>query len=158
METMEILQGFRARHVEIRDMIGDLQLLLQPDQLRIRPNAKTAYRLLCELSDVLKQHLAEEDRGLYPSLLVHEDNRVKSMAWGFISGERPLRRLFDDYRKRWLAECDFTFSNEFLSETVDILDLVEQRIQREESLLFPKLEEIGRLKNRNTAGLRGPAG
>lgn len=139
---MEILDGFRSRHVEIRDMIGDLQSLLQPEQLTIRPNAKTAYGLLCDLADMLKQHLAEEDRGLYPPLLIHEDPKVKSMAWNFISGERPLRRLFDDYHRRWLKECDFNFSEDFLSETLEILHLVEERIVREENQLFPKLEEI----------------
>ncbi len=146
---MNSLEGFRSRHIELRDMVEDLRDLLHPEQLRIRPNAKTAYRAVCDLADLLKRHLTEEDKGLYPSLLIHEDPKVKSMAWGFISGERPLRRLFDTYHERWLKECDFEFSSDFLSDTLDMLHLVEERIDREENLLFPKLEEIGRTASRS---------
>jgi hypothetical protein len=124
-------------------MIEDLESILTPEMLKIRPNAKTAYQLLCDLSDKVKEHLSEEDRGLYPSLLIHEDPRVKSIAWGFISGEKPLRKTFDDYYKRWLKNCDFNFTDEFLEETREIFAMLTDRIQREEQVLFPKLVEIG---------------
>lgn len=145
---MQILDGFRSHHVEMRDLISELELLLRPEQLRIPANARTAHQLLCNLSKVFQQHLKDEDHGLYPSLLSHEDLKIKSMAWGFISDERPLRLLFDDYLKRWLGECDFAFTDSFLSETREILAMVSARIAREESLLFPKLEEIDRLRGR----------
>ncbi len=140
---MPDLEEFRARHAEIRRIISDLESLLVPEQLRIRPNARTAYGLLCDLAVKVKTHLAEEDRGLYPPLLIHQDPKIKSMAWGFISGERPLRRLFDDYHRRWLKDCNFDLSDAFLGETREVLVLIVDRIEREENLLFPKLEELG---------------
>jgi hypothetical protein len=109
----------------------------------VKPNAETAYRLLCGLADKLKSLLAEEDKGLYPSLLTHQDPKVKSLAWGFISGERPVRRLFNAYHRRWLQECDFRFDAEFLDETREIIRLILERMDREERFLFPKLQEIG---------------
>jgi len=124
-------------------MIDDLRSILTLDQLRVRPNAKTAYELLCDLGEKVRTHLAEEDRSLYPSLLIHEDPKVKSIAWGFISGEKPLRKTFDDYHKRWLKNCDFNFTDEFLAETHEVFDMVSKRIEREEQVLFPKLVEIG---------------
>jgi hemerythrin-like domain-containing protein len=78
--------------------------------------------------------------------LIHEDPRVKSIAWGFISGEKPLRRTFDEYYKKWLKDCDFNFSDEFLEETREIFDMLTYRIDREEQVLFPKLVEIGLLE------------
>ena len=102
---MYTLDGYRSTHAELRQMIDDLRSILTKDQLRIRPNAKTAFELLCDLGEKVRRHLAEEDRGLYPSLLIHEDPKVKSIAWGFISGERPLRKTFDDYHKHWLKNC-----------------------------------------------------
>lgn len=140
---MQTLDGYRQSHAELRQMIGDLRSIMTQDQLKIRPNAKTAYELLCELGERMKQHLAEEDKRLYPTLLIHEDPKVKSIAWGFISGEKPLRKNFDDYYKRWLKNCDFQFTDEFLAETNEVFEMVSDRIDREEQVLLPKLIEIG---------------
>jgi hemerythrin-like domain-containing protein len=140
---MPTLDSYRGTHAELRQMIDDLRSVLTLDQLRVRPNAKTAYELLCDLGEKVRTHLAEEDRSLYPSLLIHEDPKVKSIAWGFISGEKPLRKTFDDYHKRWLKNCDFNFTDEFLAETHEVFDMVSKRIEREEQVLFPKLVEIG---------------
>jgi hemerythrin-like domain-containing protein len=137
------LAHYRSSHTDLRQMIEDLQSLLTPEMLKIRPNAKTAYQLLCELGTKVRAHLGEEDRGVYPSLLIHEDPRVKSLAWGFINGERPLRRAFDDYHRKWLKNCDFNFTQEFIDESRDIFQMVSDRIDRENLVLFPKLVEIG---------------
>jgi len=140
---MHDLAHFRSNQGELLRMIEDLRLLLTPEMLNIRPNAKTAYQLLCDLGTKVKIHLGEEDRGLYPSLLIHEDPRIKSLAWGFISGEKPLRQNFDDYYKKWLKHCDFNFTEAFIQESQDIFRLVSERIERENRVLFPKLMEIG---------------
>ncbi|WP_295384269.1 hemerythrin domain-containing protein [uncultured Thiodictyon sp.] len=140
---MQTLDGYRCTHSELRQMIDDLRALLTTEQLRIRPNARTAHELLCDLGERVRRHLAEEDRGLYPSLLIHDDPKVKSIAWGFISGERPLRKIFDDYHKNWLKNCDFNFSDDFVAETHEVFEMVGERIEREEQVLFPKLVEIG---------------
>jgi hypothetical protein len=68
---------------------------------------------------------------------------VKSIAWGFISGEKPLRKTFDDYHKKWLKNCDFNFTESFLQETREVFDMLQYRIERENQVLFPKLVEIG---------------
>ncbi|WP_295385563.1 hemerythrin domain-containing protein [uncultured Thiodictyon sp.] len=140
---MPTLDGYRSTHSDLRQMIDDLRSLLTMEQLRIRPNARTAYELLCDLGERVRRHLTEEDRGLYPSLLIHDDPKVKSLAWGFISGEKPLRKTFDDYHSRWLKNCDFNFSDDFLEETQEVFAMVAQRLDREERVLFPKLVEIG---------------
>lgn len=142
---MNTLDDYRSTHLELRQMIDDLRSILTAEQLRIRPNARTAYEVLCDLGERMRRHLAEEDRGLYPRLLIHEDPKVKSIAWGFISGEKPLRQTFDDYQTHWLKNCDFNFNDEFLNETREVFDMVGERIDREEQVLLPKLVEIGML-------------
>lgn len=147
---MQTLDDYRDCHAELRQMIDDLRSIMNVDQLTIRPNAKTAYQLMCDLAQKVKKHLAEEDRQLFPSLLIHGDPKVKSIAWGFISGEKPLRRTFDEYHKKWLKDCDFDFSDEFLEESREIFDMLTYRIDREEQVLFPKLVEIGMFADQQT--------
>jgi hemerythrin-like domain-containing protein len=140
---MQSIDRYRNTHAELRQMIDELRALMTPEKLRIRPNARTAYELLCDLGDQVQRHLAEEDRGLYPQLLIHEDPKIKSIAWGFISGERPLRMVFDNYHKRWLKNYDIDFSDAFVTETHQVFEMVAQRLDREEQVLLPKLTEIG---------------
>ena len=147
---MQTMKEYESTHAELRQMIDDLQSIMSPEHLKVRPNAKTAYELLCDLGDKVKKHLSEEDRSIYPTLLIHEDPRVKSIAWGFISGEKPLRKVFDDYYKKWLKDCDFNFSEEFVVETREVFDMLTQRMDREEQVLFPKLVEIGMFQESRT--------
>lgn len=140
---MKGLDEFRSTQLEILEMIGDLKIMLKPEQLKAKPNAKAAHEALCALGQKLKDHLAAEDKGLYPPLLTHEDPKLKSLAWGFISGEKPLRKQFDSYYHAWLKDCDFSFSDKFMGETQEIFTLIEARIEREQTVLFPKLEESG---------------
>lgn len=142
---MNTLDSYRDSHAELRQMIEELQLLMTPERLRISPNAKIAYEMICNLGQRVKGHLAEEDKELYPSLLIHEDPLTKSIAWGSILGEKPLRQRFDDYHKKWLRNCDFDFSNDFLAETYELLEMIYQRIDHEEHVLLPKAIEIGAL-------------
>ena len=140
---MKALEEFRERQAELQGMISDLRVMMKPEQLKVTPNAKAAHEHLCLLGQKLKDHLAAEDKGLYPPLLTHEDPRLKSLAWGFISGEKPLRRQFENYHQRWLKDCDFNFTEDFLTETVDVFAAIEARLEREYQVLLPKLEESG---------------
>ena len=63
------------------------------------------------------------------------------MAWGFISGEKPLRRWFKDYNDKWLKDCDLKFTEDFLEETNEVIALLTDRVNREEKILFPNLEK-----------------
>jgi hypothetical protein len=137
------LQDFRNRQDEIVVMLGDLKAMLKPEILSIKPNAKTTYELLCSLGRKLKDHLAAEDKGVYPPLLIHEDPKLKSLAWGFISGQKPLRKQFEEYYNKWLKDCNFEFTDAFLEESVELFSAIEYRIEREQTVLIPKLEQSG---------------
>jgi len=143
---MEILSEFKERQKELLGMISDLKIMLKPEQLKVVPNAKAAHEHLCSLGQKLKRHLSAEDRGLYPPLLTHENPKLKSLAWGFISGEKPLRKQFEGYYSKWLKDCDFNFTDEFLNETLELFEVIESRIEREQTVLLPKLEESGVFK------------
>ena len=140
---MYSLSDFRNSHIEIQQMISDLRAMMIPEQLKIKPSAKATHELLCSLGKKLKEHLASEDKGIYPPLLTHEDPKLKSLAWGFISGQKPLRKQFESYYSKWLKDCDFNFNQVFLDESFELFSAIDDRIEREQSILIPKLEESG---------------
>lgn len=137
------LEALAAHRREISEIASTLRAMLSPDQLQIRPVAQVAKRLLCDLCDRVAKHLIEEDKDLYPSLMAHGDLLIQSMAWGFQAGDRPLRRQFEAYHQRWLKDCDFEFTEQFLDETVELLDAIELRLKREQQVMIPQLEDSG---------------
>ncbi len=138
---MHPVSFYHEQHVELLGMVEELRPLLNEESLKIRTIAKTAHNLLCEIAGKLKEHLAEEDKQLYPSLLTHNDAKVRTAAWGFISGQHALRQWTEQYNKKWLKDCNFEFTDEFLKDTGELLDLLAVRVDREERFLFPKLED-----------------
>ncbi len=140
---MSTIDSIKGSHGEMQVMINDLRAMMTEDQLKIRPNAMTTHRLLCDLAEKLKTHMTSQDQKIYPGLLIHEDPKLKSMAWGFLNGQKPMRKQYDDYYNKWLKDCDFNFSKEFVAETFEIFDMIDERIEREQTILIPTLESSG---------------
>jgi DUF438 domain-containing protein len=137
------LESLRGSHTDMQEIISDLRAMMTREQLSIRPTAMTAHKLICDLADKMKEHMIQQDRGIYPDLLTHQDPKLKSMAWGFLNGQKPMRKQFEQYQNKWLKNCDFNFSEDFIADTFEIFDMIEDRIQREETILIPTLEKSG---------------
>lgn len=140
---MNVLDNLKGSHAEMLDIISDLRAMMTKEQLSIRPNAMTTHKLICDLAEKMKAHMSSQDKSIYPGLLIHQDPKLKSMAWGFLNGQKPMKKQFDRYHAKWLKDCDFDFSDEFIAETMEIFEMIEDRIQREESILIPTLENSG---------------
>jgi hypothetical protein len=137
------LENLKGSHAEMLEVISDLRAMMTREQMNIRPNAMTAHRMICDLAEKMKGHMSQQDKSIYPDLLIHQDPKLKSMAWGFLNGQKPMRKQFDTYHAKWLKNCDFNFSDEFMADTFEIFDMIEDRIKREESILIPTLENSG---------------
>jgi iron-sulfur cluster repair protein YtfE (RIC family) len=138
---MQPISVYREQHREIMGMVEELRPLLNKQELVIRPVAKTAHRLLCEMATKVQEHLAKEDKELYPTLLTDSEAKTRSVAWGLVSGEHTLRQWFGEYSKKWLKDCDFEFDDDFVHETNELIEALVARIDREEQVLFARLEE-----------------
>lgn len=141
--VVSAIESMKGNHGDMQDMINDLRAMMTEEQLKIRPNAMTTHRLLCDLAERVKSHMTSTDQEIYPGLLIHENPKLKSMAWGFLNGQKPMRKQYEDYYSKWLKDCDFKFSKEFVAETFEIFDMIEERIEREQSILIPTLESSG---------------
>lgn len=140
MTSLEVLT---AQQREINEIASTLRAMLSTDQLEVPTVASVARVLLCDLCRKAKKHLVEEDEELYPSLMAHADLQIQHLAWGFRAGDKPLRQQFELYSGRWLKGCRFQFTEEFLEETMELLDAIQGRIAREQMVMIPQLKESG---------------
>ena len=138
MTTINTLQIQRR---EILEIVAVVKGMLSPEQLRIGPIAKVAHILLCDLCEKMSEHLAEEHKGVYPSLLTHDNPEIKNMAWGLINNDNLLKPEFTKYKKRWLKDCEFQFTEAFLADTEGLLDTLQNRMDLEQKSVLPRLEK-----------------
>jgi len=141
---MTTIDDLHRRRKEIIEMASVIEGLMTPQQLAIHPIAKVTHILLCDLCEMMSDHLADEHKGLYPNLLTHGDTSVKNMAWGLINNDKLLKPEFNQYKRKWLRDCEFQFTEEFIADTKDILKTLRQRMELEENTVIPRLvrEEI----------------
>ena len=140
---MKQLDEYRKQHDELMELVTVLRTLLVEDQIKVPANAHTAHHMLRDLTDRVSKHLTGEDRELYPPLLVNGNPQIKSMAWGFIRGESPLRKSFENYGRKWLKGSELDTTGAFLDDTREVLDALAKRIETEQEKLFPLLEQAG---------------
>lgn len=138
---MTTLNEMHKRRREIREMALVIQNLMTPEQLSVGPIAKVTHILLCDLCDLMSDHLADEHKGVYPALLSHSEQYINNMAWGLINNDKLLKPEFSAYKKRWLKDCEFQFSEEFVRDTKDILDSLNQRLDLEKNTILPRMQE-----------------
>ena len=141
---MTTIDDLHRRRREITEMASVIENLLKPEQLAIHPIAKVTHILLCDLCAMVSEHLADEHRGLYPELLTHQDTHVKNLAWGLINNDKLLKPEFSQYKRKWLKDCEFQFTEEFVQDTREILKTLRQRMELEENTVIPRLvrEEV----------------
>jgi len=136
---MTTIDDLHRRRKEIAEMAAVIENLMTPRQLAIHPIAKVTHILLCDLCEMVSDHLADEHKSIYPTLLTHADPSVKNMAWGLINNDKLLKPEFSQYKRKWLRDCEFQFTEEFIEDTRGILKTLRQRMELEENTVIPRL-------------------
>jgi len=144
---MTTLLDLKNQQGEIREMTTALLNLLTPEQQAVGTIAHVTHTLLCDLCEKVNDHLAEEHKGVFPELLSRGDQAVQNMVWGFINNDKPLRVEFKEYQQKWLKNCEYAVSIDFIRETKSILETLEERMRLEDTKMMPKLEAAGVFAN-----------
>ena len=94
----------------------------------------------------VKEHLELQDNYLYTAILHDGDADAKHIAQNFMSGSREIKRIFQDYQKKWSNKKGrhLRISNyaKFNKETNEMFELVLKRIQDETEKLYPLVRSI----------------
>ena len=63
---MTTLSDLKSQQSEMREMTAALLNLLSPEQQAVGTIAHVTHTLLCDLCEKVTEHLAEENKGVYP--------------------------------------------------------------------------------------------
>ncbi len=91
---------------------------------------------------VLKTHLKGEDEDLYPMLLDHKDEKVRSMAQDFITKMGGIKKVYSDYNDKWKTVAAIKDSpDSFISDTRGLIEALAARIEKEDNQLYALVDK-----------------
>ncbi|GAA0737352.1 hemerythrin domain-containing protein [Sphingomonas japonica] len=96
-----------------------------------------AHRALTALGADLAEHLATEDRDIYPRLMLSNDEGAADAARRAIRQFETLAADWTVHQARW-TQCAIRADWEtFVADNAELLDRLAQRIRTENDLLYP---------------------
>lgn len=134
------IDRFKNHHVEILSGIAALRKLSHQG---IADHAVDIAHELKALSQVVTQHLAVEDRILYPSLERSGDMRMAGMSRAYQDDMQGIASSFINFARRWSNATLLTKNPEgFRSDANTVLKNVHSRMVRENREFYPAIEAM----------------
>jgi hemerythrin-like domain-containing protein len=126
------------------DLLKDMDAVAGLLKLASQPG--TAARVLEQLatfSGKIKIHLAMEDNVLYPELLNASNTDTRATANSFKQEMGGIGQAFGAFRERWKTADDVEKNlAAFTREVRQFFELLKQRIQRENTQLYPLADAL----------------
>lgn len=132
------IDRFKQQHVAILSGIDSLRKLAHAG---VADNAASLARGLAELGTVVTQHLAVEDRILYPRLENSHNPSLSSLSRRFREEMASIASPFIAFCRKWQAGADIRQDPEgFRAEANTVLKRLYERMQQEDHHFYPVIE------------------
>ncbi|WP_243302682.1 hemerythrin domain-containing protein [Geothrix oryzisoli] len=133
------LAPYHHRHQELLRLAREHEARLAPTLVRDHPDQCLAGAQ--RLAASIKAHLSMENAVLYPALLGVTDADIQAAARGLEAGLADLKSRLRAFSHHWAsAETIHLAPDAFISASHDLLQVLRQRIDLEETRLFPLVE------------------
>lgn len=136
---MSATASFRKQHAEIIEIVRAIDSNLP----KLPAAANEVRSQLNNLAAKVNVHLAIEDEALYPRLRAHSDARIQATAKKFTEEMGGIKDTFQKYLRTWSEGAIRGNATGFAAETKSLFSALGQRIQRENTELYPLLDKLG---------------
>ncbi len=138
METGEFLSELKDAHARIEDMFKKLRILVEGDG---KHDVRAVFEPLKDLRDLLIEHIRNEDERFYPALrrrAIELEQEALLPALDLFSESmhdvtNKVSEFFEEYKRDKDVMKDI---EDFKTDLIDIIEVVEKRIKSEEGSLF----------------------
>ncbi|HHW01056.1 MAG TPA: hemerythrin domain-containing protein [Clostridiaceae bacterium] len=136
MANMNML---KRQHEDILNVMLGIRGTVRKENLE-RDAANIATQISI-LAGKLKIHLSTEDEFMYPALLDSSNSELVNVAKEFIGEMGGISREFAEYKDRYNTKTKILNDPKgFLQETERIFKILENRIEKENKILYPLIE------------------
>lgn len=137
---MPNVQMQRTQHRELAELIGQIaKLAATPAAAAAK--AADIRALLNQLAGKLTVHLSGEDKVVYPALAASPDPQVAATAKRFQSEMGGLVEVFKTFNRTWSESAIKADAGKFTAELGAVAKAVGERVQKEETVLYPLAEK-----------------
>lgn len=132
------IDRFKNQHLQILEGIDSLRKLSHSG---IEENAAQIASGIKDLSLIITQHLAVEDRILYPTLENSKDPHLAQLSKKFRVEMADIASPFIAFARKWQQTNEITNNPEaFRNEANTILKRVYERMRQEDKEFYPVIE------------------
>jgi len=138
---MRRTDGFRKQHDEMLEVVKEISSHL--DINNIEENIVKVRSLFITLVGKLSVHLIMEDKSLYPQLLNHDNEEIKTVAQKFINEMGNISNVLDEYKKEWIQSGNILDRpQDFIDATHELFSALGNRIERENNELYRLVDDL----------------
>lgn len=140
--TSRLATHYRQQHAELSAIIQHLDTLLAAPEAR---TAAARVRADVEaLARKLNAHLNQQDEGLYPRLLYHDDTQVRDTARHMCREMGAVRKDFDRFVAAWASVPLMTVRfPTFAADARSVTGRLSAHLDAAEKALPPLVEKVG---------------
>ncbi|MCP4459674.1 MAG: hemerythrin domain-containing protein [Cytophagales bacterium] len=138
---MSFTKKYREHHDDLLNIVNEILPYL--DINTISNSAQEVRKLLSKFLGKLSIHLAMEDKSLYPNLLSHADEQVRSTAKKYIDEMGDIGIAVNSYKDQWSNPSKIQNDPAtFIEQTNGIFNALAKRIERENNELYKIVDEL----------------
>lgn len=132
------IRRFKEQHTQILNGINDLRKLSHEG---IEENAAAIASGVNKLSSIITQHLAVEDRILYPALENSQNTHLANLSKKFRVEMAGIANPFINFARKWQQTSQIINDPEgFRKEANTVLKRVYERMRQEDKDFYPVIE------------------
>jgi DUF438 domain-containing protein len=138
---MANIDNLERQHIEIKDLFLEIKQGINSSTIKV--NLDTLVRNVNTLAGKLNIHMTSEDKFLYPALVESKDAQLKEIAKQYSEEMGHIHVKFNNYKSKFNTKSKISGDIEgFLSESKEIIKLLENRISKEDMHLYPKMKTL----------------
>lgn len=138
---MANINNLERQHSEIKELFSKIKQ--EVISSNITSNLDTLVKNINTLSGKLNIHMSSEDKFLYPRLIESKDDQLKQIAKQYSEEMGSIHIKFNDYKNKFNTKSKIVSDVDgFLKESKEIIKLLENRISKEDTHLYPKINAL----------------
>jgi hemerythrin-like domain-containing protein len=128
-------ENFVQEHAAIGASVAELRKLIEAG---VAEQADSIVKAIATMSSKIVEHLASEDKTLYPVLIASGDPEVAAMGRKFQSEMGNIAGAYMEFSGAWNAGAKVAAEpDRFREQATGIIKALQERIQREHAELYP---------------------
>ncbi|KMT21164.1 hemerythrin domain-containing protein [Clostridium cylindrosporum] len=135
------INNLERQHEEIKELASKIKVNINSNNLE--ENIDVLVKDLNILAGKLSIHMSLEDKFLYPELINSKEDKLKEIAKQYSYEMGNINSGFKNYKSKFNTKTKILNNiEEFSKESKEIIKLLESRISKEDTHLYPKVKSL----------------